>query len=750
MHKRILYLALAVMALITTIYSCITHDKPVRRVVVIHSYENTYAAYPDFNEMIEKEFRKKNIIPEICTFYLDCESHLEAEELRRMNAFLDSVALWKPEVILVNEDQAAYSLLKCGHPLTRTVPIVFAGVNYPNWELISRFDNVTGFHDKIDFKANMRLTRELFGNQMELFTIMDSTFLDRQIIEDARQQLKDEKVVGPFSTDHRDIYEIRKRIGYKGGYFYWNTMPIRRRESGAALIWVLSKYAANRRYIQLKRDFTTVNIGNISSGANLTAINEAFGYGERLLGGYLTPLSVQVSEEVGAAVRILNGVPVKDIPVAESRKEFIVDWNVMKLLNMPKESIPSHYTILNIPFRENHFAWWLGTVIAVSLLMLLLFFALFLLYHREKKRKQTALQALADEKETLALAVEGGNMYAWKFVNGYFVFESDFWQFLHVQNRSVSIEEMFSFIHPDDRHRWKPEFSHSSVPRKEIVQLRCDFNNQGYQWWEWRYTTSKLESGVKTAGLLLNIQAFKDREEELEQARLLAEKAELKQSFLANMSHEIRTPLNAIVGFSNLLASDEELGREEKEEFVSVINHNNELLLKLINDILELSRMESGQMLFTIEKCSVAEWVDTVYSTQQLLVPAELEFIKESDGTLPMVQVDKARLTQVITNFLSNSAKFTRSGYIKLGYRYLRDEKCVHLYVEDSGIGISEEQQKIVFSRFYKSDEFAQGTGLGLSICQHIISKLNGSITLWSEPGKGSRFTVILPCEVEE
>lgn len=156
MHKRILYLALAVMALITTIYSCITHDKPVRRVVVIHSYESTYAAYPDFNEMIEKEFRKKNIIPEICTFYLDCESHLEAEELRRMNAFLDSVALWKPEVILVNEDQAAYSLLKCGHPLTRTVPIVFAGVNYPNWELISRFDNVTGFHDKIDFKADRK------------------------------------------------------------------------------------------------------------------------------------------------------------------------------------------------------------------------------------------------------------------------------------------------------------------------------------------------------------------------------------------------------------------------------------------------------------------------------------------------------------------------------------------------------------------------------------------------------------------
>lgn len=750
MHKRILYLTIAALAWITIVYnSCIIDAKPARRVVVIHSYDSAYAAYPDFNAMIEKKFRQRGITPEIHTFYLDCESYREKEEVQRMNTFIDSVALWKPELILVNEDQATYSLLMCGHPLTKTTPIIFAGVNYPNWELISHFDNVTGFHDKIDFKANMRLTRELFGDKMELFTIIDSTYLDRQIIKDARQQLKDEKVVGPFSMHYPNVYEGKKKLGDKSGYFYWNTMSVRRKESGAALIWMLSRYAVNRRYIQLKRDFTTINIGNISSGANLTAINEAFGYGEKLLGGYLTPLSVQVSEEVEAAVRVLNGVAVEDIPVTESRKEYIVDWNVMKMINMPKERIPYNYTIMNIPFRENHFILWLGVVIALSLLIFTVFFALFLLYRREKKRKRDALQALADEKETLALAVEGGNMYAWKLVNGHFVFESDFWKFLRLQKRSVSIEEMFSFIHPDDRHKWRPDFSHSPVSRKEIVQLRCDFNNQGYQWWEFRYTTGKLDSGEKTAGLLLNIQAFKDREEELDQARLLAEKAELKESFLANMSHEIRTPLNAIVGFSNLLAVEEELSPEEKEEFVSVINHNNGLLLKLIDDILELSRIESGQMSFTIENCVVTELVDTIYTTQSLLVPSGLEFIKETDGTSPVVKADKSRLTQVLTNFLSNSVKFTRSGYIKLGYRFLAEEKCVHLYVEDSGIGISADQQKIVFNRFYKSDEFAQGTGLGLSICRLIVAKLNGEITLWSEPGKGSCFTVILPCETE-
>ena len=128
---------------------------------------------------------------------------------------------------------------------------------------------------------------------------------------------------------------------------------------------------------------------------------------------------------------------------------------------------------------------------------------------------------------------------------------------------------------------------------------------------------------------MLNIQTIKDREQELEQARQLAEKAELKQSFLANMSHEIRTPLNAIVGFSNILALDDELNPEERLEYIGSINKNSDLLLKLINDILELSRIESGYMSFEYEKCLVSDLIDSIYTTHQMLIPEQLEFIKE-------------------------------------------------------------------------------------------------------------------------
>ena len=213
---------------------------------------------------------------------------------------------------------------------------------------------------------------------------------------------------------------------------------------------------------------------------------------------------------------------------------------------------------------------------------------------------------------------------------------------------------------------------------------------------------------------------------------------------MANMSHEIRTPLNSIVGFSNLLASEKDLDEADKQLFAKTINQSCDLLLVLINDILEVSRLQSGQMKFEKESCSVKELVDDLYLAHQLLVPTHLRFSKEAEGDL-FIYTDKKRLSQVITNFLTNACKFTNSGYIKLGFKHLRGTDEVAIFVKDSGIGLSEEQQEKVFSRFFKQDEFSQGAGLGLSICQGIVQNLGGRIELSSKLGKGSRFSVVLP-----
>ena len=723
-------------------------DREERRILIVHSYEESYVGYPDFNRLIDKEFRRNGVNADIRIVYLDCEAFQEEPELKYMYHLLDSVSDgWEPEVILVNDDQAAYSLFKCCHPLVKEIPVVFGGVNYPNWELLKEYPNVTGFHDRMDLMKNIRLGAKLFGEDVELFTVLDSTYIDRQIRADIENQLKDEKVtcmVGYSGTPR----EKRLHYPHKEGYTRFSSLSIRigQKQETANFIWTLSKYSTGMCYLQMKRDYTSVNIGNICASPSLTAINEAFGYNEKLLGGYITTFPILAEEEVSAAIRILHGEKPSDIPVRESRKKYVVDWNVMQQRGISKESIPAECTIINIPFREEYPVAWGTGVVLIIILLSTLFVWLFFLYRREQGRKRRALYELESEKETLALAIEGSDTFAWKLENDHFVFEKEFWISQKMSAKSLGFEELLSFMHPDHWDEVRGYWKNISKAGKVVSQVRCDFNEKGYQWWEFRYKTILLPGGgYKAAGLLLNIQAIKDREQELEEARLLAEKAELKQSFLANMSHEIRTPLNAIVGFSNILALDDGVSPEERLEYIGSINKNSDLLLKLINDILELSRIESGYMSFEYEKCFVSELVDSIYMTHQMLISEQLEFIKELDAVQVEVMVDKGRLTQVITNFLNNASKFTKTGYIKLGYRYLSESDRVAIYVEDTGRGIELSEQKMIFSRFYKQDEFSQGAGLGLSICQVIVEKLRGKIELWSEPGKGSRFTVVLP-----
>lgn len=726
--------------------SCSNREE--RRILIVHSYEESYVGYPDFNRLIDKEFRRNGVDADIRIVYLDCEAFQEEPELKYMYHLLDSVSDgWEPEIILVNDDQAAYSLFKCCHPLAKEIPVVFGGVNYPNWELLKEYPNVTGFHDRMDLMKNIRLGAKLFGEDVELFTVLDSTYIDRQIRADIENQLKDEKVtcmVGYSGTPR----EKRLHYPYKEGYTRFSSLSVRigQKQETANFIWTLSKYSTGMCYLQMKRDYTSVNIGNICASPSLTAINEAFGYNEKLLGGYITTSPILAEEEVSAAIRILHGEKPSDIPVRESRKKYVVDWNVMQQRGISKESIPAECTIINIPFREEYPVAWGTGVVLIIILLSTLFVWLFFLYRREQGRKRRALYELESEKETLALAIEGSDTFAWKLENDHFVFEKEFWISQKMSAKSLGFEELLLFMHPDHWDEVRGYWKNISKAGKVVSQVRCDFNEKGYQWWEFRYKTILLPGGgYKAAGLLLNIQAIKDREQELEEARLLAEKAELKQSFLANMSHEIRTPLNAIVGFSNILALDDGVSPEERLEYIGSINKNSDLLLKLINDILELSRIESGYMSFEYEKCFVSELVDSIYMTHQMLISEQLEFIKELDAVQVEVMVDKGRLTQVITNFLNNASKFTKTGYIKLGYRYLSESDRVAIYVEDTGRGIELSEQKMIFSRFYKQDEFSQGAGLGLSICQVIVEKLRGKIELWSEPGKGSRFTVVLP-----
>ena len=247
--------------------------------------------------------------------------------------------------------------------------------------------------------------------------------------------------------------------------------------------------------------------------------------------------------------------------------------------------------------------------------------------------------------------------------------------------------------------------------------------------------------------LMNSLEQQKIVESELRVAKEKAEESDhLKSAFLANMSHEIRTPLNAIVGFSGLLAMAENY--EERDEYINIINNNNELLLQLINDILDLSKIEANTLEFVYSDIDINQLLCDIEQTSRLKAAdgVQVSFVEKLPHCI--IRTDKNRLSQVVTNFINNAIKFTKEGSIYFGYKH--KENNLYFYVSDTGCGIDKDVKDSVFQRFVKLDSFAQGTGLGLSICQMIVHKLGGEIGVDSEPGQGSTLWFTLPDTVIE
>lgn len=239
-----------------------------------------------------------------------------------------------------------------------------------------------------------------------------------------------------------------------------------------------------------------------------------------------------------------------------------------------------------------------------------------------------------------------------------------------------------------------------------------------------------------------NITELEIIKRELQLAKEKAEMADnLKSAFLANMSHEIRTPLNAIVGFSYLIAESDDA--EERKKYYSIVNTNNERLLQLINEILDLSRIESGIIEFSFKPASLHNICLEVRNAHIFRIPQGVSLIYELSDESLMITTDKDRIFQVISNLVGNAIKFTPKGNISYGYK-LTDNQII-FHVTDTGMGIEPEKVGHVFERFTKLNNYAQGTGLGLSICKSIIERLGGKISVSSEFGKGTTFIFTLP-----
>lgn len=356
------------------------------------------------------------------------------------------------------------------------------------------------------------------------------------------------------------------------------------------------------------------------------------------------------------------------------------------------------------------------------------------------------------QESLFKIALSPTRIFPWiyDFEMGTMLIDPRYFEYTGIESadHTMTVETFTERLHPDDRahvgHTLSLHMNGEHYPYPVPFRLRR--GDGRYEWFEAQSTYLGDVEGIpyRIVGTCMSTQAHKDIEEALTLARDKAEQSDrLKSAFLANMSHEIRTPLNAIIGFSELLAQTDD--PQERQEYAGIVSRNNELLLQLINDILDLSKIEANTLDFVLAETDVRGLMRTLeLSSRQKSLRPEVEIRFVTEEVPCMLRTDQNRFMQLMTNLLGNAMKFTEQGSIRFGYELLPDGTW-RFFVTDTGRGIPAEKIGEVFKRFVKLDAFTNGTGLGLAICQHIVERLGGRIGVESEQGRGSTFWFTLP-----
>lgn len=748
----------------------IKNNRARKYISLIYSFAENGIGYGNFEELLKQEFRKQGIEPIFNKIYLDCNNSCPNEETENVRKYLETIKNKPIDLILTVSDQAANSLLSTRHRLLSSIPVVACNVHFPNEKLIKEYESkkIYVLRDTPDFKRNIEFIQSLEPHTgIEIIYNIDLTPLGRQsfdllthIIDRKNVQFLSPQSAFPIEHEYKEIREMIE---------YYCLMPAvannNRKENliislypfqyvkGVSLLSMMEKSKNEQKekvFLLDKFDLVALPIVNALNMPSFSCLHKGFGERNKIVGGYMATEEISAQSAADLSARLFNKEKIGMPKIRDLGKEYVLDWTYFAAYNnYDIKNVPSNVRIINYPFYDRYRKE-IYLLTGLFILAFILVSIILLRIYRRSLIERKNLEILQEAHKRLTLSTDGGQISLWNMHRDEIEFDDHYTRLTGLEQRRFTKNDFLKYVHPDDLQLLNSyhETLYKS-PGIQIQRIRFCFNNKDdYQWYELRCRSLKDAQGeMMLAGIMQNIQELVERENQLILAKNLAEKAELKQSFINNMSHEIRTPLNAIVGFTNLLVeSADEIDQDEKENMLEIINHNNELLLKLINDTLEISHLDSGNMEFEIKEWDMTQIVKEIYMTYQPLIQSSLQFHLELDDTIPLpVNIDRLRFVQVISNFLNNANKFTQTGYITLGCKIDNVNSKVCVYVKDSGKGIDEKELMIIFDRFYKSDEFGQGTGLGLPICKLIIEKLSGHIEVHSEVDKGSYFVVILP-----
>lgn len=747
------------------------HYRVKKHISVIYSFTESDASYGNFDELIVKEFRELGVEPILDKFYLCSDVDDLTEETERIQRYLEIIKSKPLDLILTTGDQSISSLLSTRHSLLDSIPVVACNVHFPDKQLISEYQSkqVYVLRDIPDFRSNINFIRALQANaNMEIIYNIDFTFYGHKSF-DLLTKIVDRENVRVLSSESSFPIEYEYNE-LKGMIEYYNLMPAVAKEDikknkltvslcpfrymkGSSLLIMMEKSKSEqgrKAFLLDKFDSMAHPVVNSLSIPSFSCLREGFGGCTKIVGGYMSTDVISAHTVANVSAALLKNKKTVIPKIQDLKKEYVLDWTYFSTYSgYDMKNVPSNVRIINYPFYDHYKL----EIYLLGGLFVLVFVYLSVILLRTRRRsliQHENMKMLEEAHKRLTLSTDGGQISLWNIQGEVVEFDENYSALTGLGQRRFTKDDFMKYIHPDDVKRFS-DFCETlyAISDMHVERSRFSFGDEEYQWYEFRCRNLENSQGeMMMAGIMQNIQEVVEREQQLILAKQMAEKAELKQSFLNNMSHEIRTPLNAIVGFTNLLNGEgaDEIEQKEKEEMLQIINLNNDLLLKLVEDVVEISRLDSGSMEFDIKEWNLTEVVREIYQTYRSLIKSSLQFRLELDETVSLpIHIDCSRFIQVISNFLNNANKFTWSGHITLGCSVNRElnEACV--YVEDTGKGIDEQELMMIFDRFYKTDEFEQGSGLGLSISKVIVERLSGRIEVQSKVNGGSRFAVILP-----
>lgn len=757
-----------ILAAVFFIVSC-GNNKPKgdeRNIVVFHSWDDSGEDGEYFRDLMQQEFYDAGINAKVHHIYANMR-HRSNKTFTTQDwpAYLDSIRNWKPELILMNDDPILSWMIHerpCDSLFFNT-PIVYAGIN----DLIR--DSVSQYHLMTGFGCNMNITRciEMMQNVTDghlAYIELDNNPYDTALRKKLAKQISDstrfinnnEKRLPSLDDAYlKEKYPSMTVVDFVScADPQWNGYVKDGKEiSGSEVLMQAIENAAKANHIQVKYDIYSSSLLNYSDRPQFTCIRAMFNNPKELkiLGGFFTSTEVQVKDQVEYAVKILRGTPPAILNTLIHTTDFYMDYNAMQLYKptLKYSDFASKYHIINAPMAlKTPVLYYL--IIAIILLLITGFIVIMalLLYNWRQKAQKGFLDTLMYENKIHELIFVNSDDTPWHISDGNFHVSEEFAARHNLPNNILTLSEFQEMVHPDSTLSLRLLEDFRNQRGKRTLRFKLSFDNkQTWSWYEFTYSITEDAANSSTLyGIMLNIDKQKDAEETLAQAQKKASEIALKESFLTNISHDLRTPLNAITGFSSLLANKDMTFEEgEREEYGKIIHQNTDMILNMIDSVMERALLESGEIELIMTPTNIKDLVQKVYLTNKVIAPPHLKYSMIPSSKDFIVNIDATRTMQVLNNFLGNAFKFTVEGSIILGWREHPEDDTVEVYVKDTGIGIDEEGQKNIFTRYHKEKENDKGTGLGLNISKTIIEKQGGSIGVESKPGIGSKFFFRLP-----